>query len=110
VVEVAWVVLIVSGFFEAGWAVSLKLSNGFTRPWWTVSFAVTALISFAGLAWAMKQLPAGPAYAVWTGIGAALTAVIGMLWLGDGVSTLKLVSLGLIVSGVIGLNLAGGGH
>jgi quaternary ammonium compound-resistance protein SugE len=58
----------------------------------------------------MKQLPAGPAYAVWTGIGAALTAVIGMIWLGDGVSTVKLVSLGLIVSGVIGLNLAGGGH
>jgi len=107
---VAWFVLIVSGFFEAAWAVSLKLSNGFTRPWWVVSFAVTALISFAGLAWAMKQLPAGPAYAAWTGIGAALTAVVGMVWLGDGVSTLKLVSLGLIVSGVIGLNLAGGGH
>lgn len=106
----AWVVLIVSGVFEAGWAVSLKLSNGFTRLGWTVAFAVTALISFAGLAWAMKQLPAGTAYAVWTGIGAALTAVIGMIWLGDGVSTLKLVSLGLIVSGVVGLNLAGGGH
>ena len=106
----AWAVLIVSGFFEAGWAVALKLSDGFSRLWWTVAVAVFALICFAGLAWARKQLPAGPAYAVWTGIGAALTAVIGMVWLGDGVSTLKLVSLGLIVSGVIGLNLAGGGH
>lgn len=105
-----WAVLIVSGFFEAGWAISLKLSNGFTRLWWSVAFAVSALISLGGLAWAMKHLPAGPAYAVWTGIGAVLTAVIGMVWLGDGVTTLKLVSMGLIVSGVIGLNLAGGGH
>lgn len=106
----AWIVLVVSGVFEAGWAISLKLSNGFSRLWWSVSFAVLALISFAGLAWAMKQLPAGPAYAVWTGIGAALTAVIGMVWLGDGVSTLKLVSIALIISGVVGLNLAGGAH
>jgi quaternary ammonium compound-resistance protein SugE len=58
----------------------------------------------------VKSLPVGTAYAVWTGIGAALTAVIGMVWLGDGVSAFTLVSLTLIVSGVIGLNLAGGGH
>lgn len=106
----AWLVLIVSGCFEAGWAVSLKLSDGFTRLWPSVSFAVLATVSFAGLAWSMKQLPAGPAYAVWTGIGAALTAIIGMVWLHDGVSTLKVVSIVLIVAGVIGLNLAGGGH
>jgi quaternary ammonium compound-resistance protein SugE len=110
VVTVAWLVLIVSGLFEAGWAVSLKLSDGFSKLWPTVSFAVMALVSFAGLAWAMKQLPAGPAYAVWTGIGAALTAVIGMAWLGDGASVIKIVSIVLIVGGVIGLNLSSVAH
>lgn len=106
----AWVVLIVSGFFEAGWAISLKLSQGFTRLVPSVSFAVLATISFAGLAWAMRMLPAGPAYAVWTGIGAALTAVIGMIWLNDPVDTFKILSIVLIVAGVIGLNLSGSGQ
>ncbi|WP_086827679.1 multidrug efflux SMR transporter [Allokutzneria sp. NRRL B-24872] len=106
----AWIVLIVSGVLEAGWAVALKLSDGFSRLWPTVTFAVLATASFAGLAWAMKQLPAGPAYAVWTGIGAAITAVIGMVWLGDGVSVLKIASIMLIIGGVVGLQLAGGAH
>ena len=106
----AWVVLILSGVLEAGWAISLKLSNGFSRLLPSISFFVLASVSFTGLAWAMRSLPAGPAYAVWTGIGAALTAVIGMVWLGDGVSTIKIVSLVLIVAGVIGLNLSGAGH
>lgn len=105
-----WVVLIISGVLEAGWAVALKLSHGFSRLLPSVVFLVLAGLSFAGLAWAMRSLPAGTAYAVWTGIGAALTAVIGMVWLGDGVSTLKILSLVLIVSGVIGLNLAGASH
>ncbi|MBK0866057.1 MAG: multidrug efflux SMR transporter [Saccharopolyspora sp.] len=103
----AWVVLMISGVLEAGWAISLKLSDGFSKLWPSVSFLVLATASFAGLAWAMRELPAGPAYAVWTGIGAALTAAIGMVFLGDGVSVLKIVSLVLIVGGVIGLNLAG---
>ncbi|MEU6132070.1 multidrug efflux SMR transporter [Saccharopolyspora sp. NPDC047091] len=103
----AWIVLMISGVLEAGWAISLKLSDGFSKLWPSVSFLVLAAVSFSGLAWAMRTLPAGPAYAVWTGIGAALTAVIGMLWLGDAVSVLKIVSLVLIVAGVIGLNLAG---
>ncbi len=103
----AWVVLMISGVLEAGWAISLKLSDGFSKLWPSVSFLVLATASFAGLAWAMRELPAGPAYAVWTGIGAALTAVIGMMFLGDGVSVLKIVSLVLIVGGVIGLNIAG---
>ncbi|GAB3287578.1 DMT family transporter [Parasphingorhabdus pacifica] len=105
-----WLVLILSGVLEAGWAISLKLSNGFSRLLPSISFFVLASVSFAGLAWAMRFLPAGPAYAVWTGVGAALTAVIGMVWLGDGVSTLKIVSLVLIVGGVIGLNLSGASH
>ncbi|WP_184729007.1 DMT family transporter [Saccharopolyspora phatthalungensis] len=106
----AWIILMVSGVFEAGWAISLKLSHGFNRPIPTMSFLVLAAVSFAGLAYAMRLLPAGPAYAVWTGIGAALTAIVGMVWLGDGFSVLKLVSIVLIVAGVIGLNLSGVGH
>lgn len=106
----AWLILIVSGFLEAGWAVSLKLSHGFTRLWPTVSFAIFAAASLAGLALALRQLPVGPAYAAWTGIGAAVTAIIGMVWLQDGVSVLKIVSIVLIVAGVIGLNLSGAGH
>lgn len=106
----AWVVLVISGVFEAGWALALKMSEGFSRLVPTVVFGVLAAVSFAGLAWSMKQLPVGTAYAVWTGIGAALTAVIGMIWLNDGVSTAKIVSIVLIVSGVIGLNLTSGGH
>jgi quaternary ammonium compound-resistance protein SugE len=106
----AWIILMVSGVFEAGWAISLKLSHGFSRLIPTVSFLVLAAVSFAGLAYAMRVLPAGPAYAVWTGIGAALTAIVGMVWLGDGFSVAKLVSIGLIVAGVIGLNLSGVGH
>ncbi|GAA5007748.1 DMT family transporter [Actinopolymorpha pittospori] len=106
----AWLVLIASGFLEAGWAISLKLSDGFSRLIPSLTFAVMAILSLAGLAWAMKQIDVGPAYAVWTGIGASLTAVIGMVFLHDGVSVLKIVSLVLIVAGVIGLNLAGAGH
>ncbi|MGW1681400.1 DMT family transporter [Saccharopolyspora sp. NPDC002376] len=104
----AWIILMVSGVFEAGWAISLKLSHGFSRLGPTISFFVLAAVSFSGLAYAMRELPAGPAYAVWTGIGAALTAIVGMIWLGDGFSVLKMVSIVLIVAGVIGLNLAGG--
>lgn len=106
----AWIVLIVSGLFEAGWAVSLKQSAGFTRLWPTVTFAVFAVASLAGLAWALRHLPVGAAYAAWTGIGAGTTAVIGMLWLGEAVSVLKILSIVLIVSGVVGLNLTGIGH
>jgi quaternary ammonium compound-resistance protein SugE len=106
----AWLVLIASGFLEAGWAISLKLSDGFSRLIPSLAFAVMTILSLAGLAWAMKQIDVGPAYAVWTGIGASLTAVIGMVFLHDGVSVLKIVSLVLIVAGVIGLNLTGAGH
>ncbi|GAA2815253.1 multidrug efflux SMR transporter [Saccharopolyspora taberi] len=106
----AWVVLMLSGMLEAGWAIALKMSDGFSRLWPTVWFAVLAAGSFAGLAWAMRTLPVGPAYAVWVGIGAALTAIIGMVWLGDGVSVFKIVSIVLIAAGVVGLNLSGGGH
>jgi quaternary ammonium compound-resistance protein SugE len=103
----AWLALAVAGLFETGFAVSLKLSHGMTRLWPTVSFAVCALMSFALLTVALRRLEVGSAYAVWTGIGTAGAAVVGMVFLGDTVSTLKLVSIGLILSGVIGLSLSG---
>ena len=103
----AWLVIVVAGMFETGFAVALKLSHGMTRLWPTVGFAVCALTSFALLTVALRRLEVGAAYAVWTGIGAAGAAVVGMAFLGDEVSTLKLVSIGLILAGVIGLNLSG---
>lgn len=103
----AWVILIVSGIMETGWALNLKASQGFTRLWPTVWFALFAVGSLAGLAWCLRTLPVGTAYAVWTGIGAALTAAVGMAWLGESVSVVKIVSLVLIVAGVVGLNLSG---
>ena len=103
----AWLVIVVAGVFETGFAVALKLSHGMTRLWPTAGFAVCALTSFALLTVALRKLEVGAAYAVWTGIGAAGAAVVGMAFLGDEVSALKLVSIGLILAGVIGLNLSG---
>lgn len=103
----AWALVCVAGLFETGFAVMLKLSHGITRLWPTIGFASCALISFALLTVALKELEVGPAYAAWTGLGAAGTAIVGMALLGDAVSTLKLVSIGLILAGVVGLNLAG---
>ncbi len=103
----AWLVVVVAGVFETGFAVALKLSHGMTRLWPTAGFAVCALTSFALLTVALRDLEVGAAYAVWTGIGAAGAAVVGMAFLGDEVSALKLVSIGLILAGVIGLNLSG---
>lgn len=107
---VPWIVLVASGVLEAVWAIALKLSDGLSRLWPSVTFVVVGVASFAGLAYALKTLPAGSAYAVWTGTGAALTAAIGMAWLREPVSVLKIVSLVLIVAGVVGLNLVGRGH
>ena len=71
----SWIVLVVSGVLEAVWATALGKSEGFTRPWPTVVFGVTVVLSMVGLAWAMRSIPTGTAYAVWVGIGAALTVV-----------------------------------
>jgi quaternary ammonium compound-resistance protein SugE len=103
----AWVALLAAGLFETGFAVCLKLSNGMRVLWPTVGFALSALASFGLLTVALRGLPVGSAYAVWTGIGAAGTAVVGMIFLGDAVSTIKLVSIALILAGVVGLNLSG---
>ncbi len=101
----AWLMIVVAGFFETGFAILLKQSQTFTRLWPTIGFAVCALVSFGLLTTALRQLEVGPAYAVWTGLGAAGTAVVGMVVLGETVSTLKLVSIGLVVIGAIRLTL-----
>jgi quaternary ammonium compound-resistance protein SugE len=103
----AWVFLVAAGLFETAFAVFLKLSDGMSQLWPTVGFAACALVSFGLLTIALRDLEVGPAYAVWTGIGAAGAAAVGMVLLGDAVSTLKLVSIGLVLAGVIGLNLSG---
>ena len=106
----AWVMLIVAAGFETAMAIFLKMSDGFTRLWPTVGFGITAVISFALLSLALKDLEVGTAYATWTGLGAAGTAILGILLLNDSASALKLASVGLVVAGVVGLNLAGGAH
>jgi quaternary ammonium compound-resistance protein SugE len=107
---VAWLVVIIAGMFETAFAVTLKLSHGFTRLWPTVAFCISALVSFGLLTLALKRLEVGSAYAVWTGIGASGTAIVGMVWLAEEVSVLKITSIILIVAGVIGLQLSGTGH
>jgi quaternary ammonium compound-resistance protein SugE len=104
----AWILIVLAGLFEVVMALSLKLSNGFTQAWWALSFLVAAVLSFGLLAYALKSLDVGTAYAVWTGIGAVGTAVLGMMLLGDDVSPLRVASILLILAGVVGLNRAGG--
>ena len=106
----AWFLIVAAGLFETGFAVLLKQSHGFSQLWPTVGFAACALISFALLTVALKRLEIGPAYATWTGIGAAGTAVVGIAVLGESASPLKIASLALVVTGVIGLSLAGVTH
>ncbi|MFF0296969.1 DMT family transporter [Kitasatospora sp. NPDC004615] len=106
----AWAMVILAGLLETGFAVNLKLSHGFTKLWPTVSFCLFALGSFGLLTLSLKTLPVGSAYAVWTGIGAAGTALYGIIYLGESSSTLKLVSVSLVIAGVIGLQLSGSGH
>lgn len=102
----AWVLLFIAGLLEMVWALLLKQSAGFSRPVPTIGFFISLLLSMFLLAQSLKTLPVGTAYAVWTGIGAAGTAIVGMLWLGESRDVLKLVSLVLLVAGIIGLRLS----
>ncbi len=106
----AWFIIVIAGLLETGFAICLKLSHGFSRPGPTVLFAVFALGSFGLLTLGLKRLEVGPAYAVWTGLGAAGTVAVGMIWLDETVSVLKFVSIGLVLAGVVGLQLSGGAH
>jgi len=102
---VSWIVLILSGVLEAVWATALGKSEGFTRLWPTVVFACALLASMGGLAFAMRGISTGTAYAVWVGIGAALTVLYAMLFGGDGFSLVKALLLVGLVGCVIGLKL-----
>lgn len=101
----AWVILFIAGLFEMAWALLLKQSEGFSKPLPTAGFVITLILSMYLLSQALKSLPVGSAYAVWTGIGAAGTAIVGMLWLGESRDVLKLVSLVLLLAGIVGLRI-----
>lgn len=106
----AWVLVILAGLLEVAMALSLKASDGFSRLQWTLSFLVCAVASFTLLSLGLRTLPVGSAYAVWTGIGAAGTAIIGMLLLGDGRDLVRVAAIACILAGVVTLQVAGGGH
>lgn len=99
----AWTLLVLAGLFEVGWAVGLKYTAGFTRPWPTVATVAAMVISMGLLGVVARQLPIGTAYAVWTGIGAVGTAALGIWLFGESASMLRLVCLMLIITGVVGL-------
>lgn len=99
----AWVILVVSGVLETVWAIALDKSHGFSKLWPTIVFAVALLFSMAGLGYAMREIPVGTGYAVWVGIGAVGTAVVGMTWLGESTSLPRIACLLLVVAGVVGL-------
>jgi quaternary ammonium compound-resistance protein SugE len=101
----AWIYLIIAGLFEIGWAVGLKYTQGFTRPWPSVVTIAMMVLSMGLLGIAVRTLPLGTAYAVWTGIGTAGTVVLGMALLGEPVEPLRLGCIALIVGGVIGLKV-----
>lgn len=99
----AWLIVIVAGFFEVVWAIGLKYTAGFTRPWPTAGTIVAMIVSVTLLGWAMKTLPVGTAYAVWTGVGAVGTAILGIVLFGDPATAPRLICLGLICAGIVGL-------
>ena len=102
----AWLYLLAAGIFEIGFAVGLKYAEGFTRLWPTVGMAAAGALSFYLLSVSMKSLPVGTAYAVWTGIGAVGTVVLGIVLLRESSDPFRLVSIFLIVAGIVGLRLS----
>lgn len=104
-IVMAWVLLIIAGLLEVVWALLLKQSAGFSKPLPTVGFLLTLILSMVLLSQAIKMLPVGTAYAIWTGIGAVGTAIVGMLWLGESRDILKLISLVMLIGGIVGLRL-----
>ena len=102
----AWVLLLIAGVLEVGWAIGLKYTEGFTRLWPSVFTlgAMTASVVLLGIA--MKSLPVGTSYAIWVGVGAVGTAILGIVLFGESANAGRLVSLGLIVAGIVGLKLS----
>lgn len=101
----AWGALVLAGIFEIGWAIGLKYTDGFSRLWPTIGTLAAMVISLGLLGLAVKTIPVGTAYAVWVGVGAFGTAILGMILLGESANAGRLVSLGLVVVGIIGLKL-----
>ena len=101
----SWTILFIAGLFEVGWAIGLKYTAGFTRLWPTVGTLLSMAVSVLLLGLAMRDLPVGTAYAVWTGIGAVGTVVLGIVLFNDPANAARLVCVGLIVAGILGLKL-----
>ena len=101
-----WIILVLAGLFEVGWAIGLKYTDGFTKLWPTVGTVAAMAISLGLLGVAMKSLPVGTAYAIWVGVGAVGTVILGIVLFNEPVNALRLVSVGLIVAGLVGLKLA----
>ncbi|HDS1819432.1 quaternary ammonium compound efflux SMR transporter SugE [Pseudomonas putida] len=102
----SWIILFFAGLFEVGWAVGLKYTDGFTRPLPTVLTVGAMVISLGLLGLAMKELPLGTAYAIWTGVGAVGTVIAGIILFGESMALVRLVSVALIVCGLIGLKVS----
>jgi quaternary ammonium compound-resistance protein SugE len=102
-----WILLFIAGLLEVGWAIGLKYTEGFTRFWPSLGTAAAMLASVGLLGIAMRDLPVGTAYAVWVGVGAVGTVALGIVLFGESASLPRLLSVGLIVAGIIGLKLAG---
>ncbi len=104
----AWTYLVIAGLLEIGWAVGLKYTHGFSRLWPSVATIALMVASFSFLAAALKTIPIGTGYAVWTGIGAAGTAILGIVLFGESREVVRILCIVLIVTGVVGLKLASG--
>jgi quaternary ammonium compound-resistance protein SugE len=102
----AWIILFVAGLLEIGWAVGLKYTEGFTRLWPTLGTAASLIASMGLLGVALRTLPLGTAYAVWTGIGTVGTAVLGIILFREPATAMRLVCIALILAGILGLRLA----
>jgi quaternary ammonium compound-resistance protein SugE len=102
----SWLLLILAGLLEIGWAIGLKYTEGFTRLWPSIGTAAAMILSIVLLGVAMRTLPVGTAYAVWVGVGAVGTVILGIVLLGEPANPLRLISLGLIIAGIVGLKLA----
>ena len=102
----AWVYLLIAGAFEIVWAVSLKFTEGFTRLWPSVGTVVAMGVSMVCISFALRSIPMGTAYAIWTGIGAAGTVIVGMVWFNEPRDAMRLVSIVVIIAGIVGLKLS----
>jgi quaternary ammonium compound-resistance protein SugE len=103
--QLPWLFLLIAGLFEVGWAIGLKYTDGFSKLWPSLGTGAAMIVSLAFLGLALKYLPVGTAYAVWTGIGAIGTVILGIILFGEPATAARLACVGLIVAGIVGLKL-----